>query len=119
MQHTPLSARTNTPASRIQLFESFPFLIVAVKPAEVNPVPVALTLLGASFATYFNKPSYKAKPRDYGLNLIIDKGLGLSHCEDLLNLAGDYIDYIKLGFGTGMLYKKEYLIKKINLIKST
>ncbi|HWI64053.1 MAG TPA: phosphosulfolactate synthase [Symbiobacteriaceae bacterium] len=36
-----------------------------------------------------------AKPRRHGQTMIIDKGLGLSQTGDLLELAADYIDYIK------------------------
>ena len=36
--------------------------------------------------------------------MVIDKGLGLGGLKDLLMTAGDYIDFIKLGFGTPALY---------------
>ncbi len=58
------------------------------------------------------------KPRDQGLTMIIDKGLGLGETKDLLNIAGDYIDLIKLAFGTSALYNKNVLQKKIELAKS-
>lgn len=58
------------------------------------------------------------KPRQRGLTMIIDKGLGLLETESLLNLAGDYIDYVKLAFGTSALYDRTLLAKKILLIRS-
>lgn len=58
------------------------------------------------------------KPRTTGLTMIIDKGLGLGETRDLLNLAGDYIDFFKLGFGTSALYNNDILAEKIHLVRS-
>ncbi len=58
------------------------------------------------------------KPREQGLTMVIDKGLGLGETGDLLHTAGNYIDFIKLGFGTSALYSQELLEEKINLVKS-
>lgn len=35
------------------------------------------------------------KPRQVGLTMLLDKGLGLSATRDLLELAAPYIDFIK------------------------
>ncbi|MDD2444362.1 MAG: phosphosulfolactate synthase [Desulfotomaculaceae bacterium] len=58
------------------------------------------------------------KPRQQGLTMVIDKGLGLGGTKDLLEVAGEYIDMIKLGFGTSVLYPHALLEEKISLIKS-
>lgn len=58
------------------------------------------------------------KPRTTGLTMVIDKGLGYTETEELLELASDYIDFIKLGFGTSALYSADLLRKKIELVKS-
>ncbi|ABO50204.1 phosphosulfolactate synthase [Desulforamulus reducens MI-1] len=58
------------------------------------------------------------KPRTAGLTMIIDKGLGLGETRDLLNLAGGYIDFFKLGFGTSALYENNMLEEKIHLVRS-
>jgi phosphosulfolactate synthase len=58
------------------------------------------------------------KPREQGLTMVLDKGQGLLATEDLLNLAGDYIDYIKLSFGTSFLMDEAVLRRKIELIRS-
>jgi phosphosulfolactate synthase len=50
--------------------------------------------------------------------MIIDKGLGLSQTGDLLEMASDYIDYIKFTFGTAALYSQALLRAKIALIRS-
>jgi len=59
-----------------------------------------------------------AKPRTTGLTMVIDKGLGLHACEDLLQVAAPYIDVYKLGFGTTVLYPLSYLQQKIDLALS-
>lgn len=53
------------------------------------------------------------KPRIEGITMVIDTGLGLREACDLAEIAGDYIDYIKLGFGTSRLINEEILKKKI------
>jgi phosphosulfolactate synthase len=39
------------------------------------------------------------KPRDQGLTMVIDKGLGLHETKDLFDVAGEYIDFLNLGSG--------------------
>lgn len=55
------------------------------------------------------------KPRNIGITMIMDKGLGIQQFDDFLQIASSYIDYIKLGFGTSVLYPKPLLQKKIEL----
>jgi len=59
------------------------------------------------------------KPRTSGLTMVIDKGLGLRTLKDLLECAGDYIDVIKLTFGTSAFYDKKLLKEKNELIQSS
>jgi len=58
------------------------------------------------------------KPRSQGLTMVIDKGLGLGETKDLLLIAGKYIDFLKLGFGTSALYSRHILEEKIQLVRS-
>src|SRR5690348_9006402 len=58
------------------------------------------------------------KPRKLGQTMVIDKGLGLHGFADLLQTAGDYIDMIKIGFGTSPLYSQKLLRHKIELAKT-
>ncbi|MBM7623410.1 phosphosulfolactate synthase [Sporohalobacter salinus] len=58
------------------------------------------------------------KPRQIGLTMTLDKGLGLNQTEDLMEMAADYIDFHKLSFGTSALYCSELLSQKIDLITS-
>jgi phosphosulfolactate synthase len=59
-----------------------------------------------------------SKSENLGLTMLIDKGIGLSFFEELLQLSGQYTDYIKLGFGTTVLYPYDLLKKKIELAKN-
>ena len=52
------------------------------------------------------------KPRAKGITMVIDKGLGLCALQDLIEVCGEYIDLIKLTFGTSALYDKNLLKKK-------
>ncbi|MBS0011576.1 MAG: phosphosulfolactate synthase [Bacteroidales bacterium] len=47
-------------------------------------------------------PDRTVKPRTSGLTMVMDKGLSIREAEDLVSVAGDYIDYLKLGFGTSV-----------------
>jgi phosphosulfolactate synthase len=58
------------------------------------------------------------KPRDQGLTMVLDRCHGLHATEDLLTMTGDYIDYIKLSFGTSVFLDEEFLRRKIELIRS-
>jgi phosphosulfolactate synthase len=58
------------------------------------------------------------KPRTSGITMVIDKGLGLNTTKDLLDMTADYIDFIKIAFGSSALYTTELLRKKIELVKS-
>jgi len=57
-------------------------------------------------------------PRTRGLTMVIDKGLGLVGTRDLMELAGDYVDQVKLTFGTSAFYPRRLLRQKIELVKS-
>jgi phosphosulfolactate synthase len=49
-----------------------------------------------------NLPERPEKPRDIGVTMVMDKGIGFRQAEDLVMSAGHLIDYIKLGFGTSL-----------------
>ncbi|MGM0411230.1 MAG: phosphosulfolactate synthase [Bacillota bacterium] len=60
----------------------------------------------------------ETKPRDKGLTMAIDKGLGLNQIKDLMGVASSHIDFLKLAFGTSALYPNEILKQKIEVVKS-
>lgn len=42
-------------------------------------------------------------PRNKGITMIMDKGLSLREAEDLISVGNQFIDYVKLGFGTSLI----------------
>ena len=54
-----------------------------------------------------------AKPRDTGLTVVADKGLGANAVEDLLALSCDSIDWIKVASSTARLYRAPVLASKV------
>src|SRR5438105_6230245 len=61
-------------------------------------------------------PPPRGKPRTEGLTHVIDKGLNLREIEGMLDTAGQYVDIVKLGWGTS--YVTNNLEKKIALYRS-
>lgn len=59
-----------------------------------------------------------SKPRTTGLTMVIDKGLGMNQAHDLVKTSGDYIDIVKLTFGTSAFYDREFLSEKIKFLAS-
>jgi phosphosulfolactate synthase len=51
-------------------------------------------------ADFLSLPGRPPRPRQVGLTHVIDKGLPLNAVEGLLESAGDYVDIVKLGWGT-------------------
>ncbi len=48
--------------------------------------------------------------------MVMDKGLSTRQAEDFISASGDYVDFVKLGFGTSMVSKN--LVEKIKLYKN-
>ena len=68
------------------------------------------------FNGFLDLPARPPKPRTKGLTHVIDKGLNLRDIEGLFDTAGDYVDIVKLGWGTS--YVTRNLEKKIALYRS-
>jgi phosphosulfolactate synthase len=64
---------------------------------------------------FLTLPPRSPKPREAGISLVLDKGTGLREIEDLLASASDYIDIVKLGWGTG--YITQNLRDKVSLYR--
>ncbi len=62
-----------------------------------------------------NIPERTAKPRNYGLTMVMDKGMGLNGVRDFLSVAAPYVDIVKLGFGTSVV--TNHLPEKIAIYK--
>ena len=66
-----------------------------------------------------NLPVRPLKPRNVGITMVIDKGLSLAESESLVEKAGDYIDMVKIGFGSSLITKNlAEKIKNFNVKKN-
>jgi phosphosulfolactate synthase len=58
-----------------------------------------------------------AKPRRKGVTMILDRCQGLAATIDLLEMVGDYVDHVKLSFGTSVLLSEAFIRRKNELIR--
>jgi len=58
------------------------------------------------------------KPRTSGFTMVIDKSLGCRQTQDLMELASEWIDDIKLTFGTSAFYSEDILRRKNEIIRA-
>ena len=63
-----------------------------------------------------NLPERSFRPRRDGVTMVMDKGLSLRQAEDFLDASSDYVDFVKLGFGTSIVSKN--VKEKIKLYKN-
>ncbi len=61
-------------------------------------------------------PERSVKPRESGLTMVMDKGLSCRQAEDVLDVSSDYIDIVKLGFGSSFI--TPHLEKKLAIYRS-
>ncbi|MGH2857133.1 MAG: phosphosulfolactate synthase [Solirubrobacteraceae bacterium] len=47
-------------------------------------------------------PERTAKPREAGITHVLDRGLSVAQIDGLVEVAGEYIDIVKLGWGTAV-----------------
>lgn len=62
-----------------------------------------------------NIPSRTTKPRQNGLTMVMDKGMGLDGVRDFLSVSAPFVDIVKLGFGTS--YVTNNLKEKIAIYR--
>lgn len=48
-------------------------------------------------------PERTTKPRNYGLTMVMDKGLSLQEAKNFLSISAPHVDILKLGFGTSFV----------------
>jgi phosphosulfolactate synthase len=48
-------------------------------------------------------PARPPKPRDRGLTFVIDRGMSVGDVDALMEVAGDAVDLVKLGWGTALV----------------
>lgn len=61
-------------------------------------------------------PKRTQKPRTKGLSLVLDKGYSVRQAEDFVEVCSDYIDVIKLGWGTS--YVTQNLQQKLEVYRN-
>ena len=49
-----------------------------------------------------NLPERSAKPRERGVTHVIDRGLSIAEIEGMIEVAGEFVDIVKLGWGTAL-----------------
>ncbi len=66
-----------------------------------------------------NLPEREIKPRTIGITMVMDKGISLRQAQDFVDTSSDFVDFVKLGFGTSLISKnvkeKIKLYQKANL----
>ena len=65
---------------------------------------------------FLGLPLRPSKPRERGLTHVIDKGMTLAEVNGLFETAGEYVDIVKLGWGTS--YVTQNLSDKVKLYRS-
>lgn len=61
-------------------------------------------------------PERTQKPRQNGITMVMDKGMGLDEVKNFLSIASPYIDFVKFGFGTAFVTNK--LREKIEIYQN-
>jgi phosphosulfolactate synthase len=52
--------------------------------------------------SFIELPSRSAKPREQGITHVLDKGLSIAEVDGLIEVAGESVDIVKLGWGTAL-----------------
>ena len=58
------------------------------------------------------------KPRNTGLTMVLDKGLGFETANSLMKISGNYVDYLKFGWGTVAIQEYNLVKEKVDMYKS-
>jgi len=53
--------------------------------------------------SFLELPERSAKPREQGITHVLDRGLSLAEVDGLVEVAGDFVDFVKLGWGTALV----------------
>ncbi len=67
-------------------------------------------------AGFLELPPRVPKPREVGMTHVMDKGLSLAEIRSMVEMGGDFIDIVKLGWGTS--YVTANLRDKLDLYRS-
>jgi phosphosulfolactate synthase len=62
--------------------------------------------------------SRQEKPRKCGLTMVLDKGMGLETAASLMDISGEYVDYLKFGWGTSIVHEQDIIRAKVEMYKA-
>ena len=51
---------------------------------------------------FLDLPHRSRKPREQGITHVLDRGLAVADIDGLIEVAGDFVDFVKLGWGTAV-----------------
>ena len=60
----------------------------------------------------------EGKPRNCGITMVLDKGMGLETAKSLMEISGEYVDYLKFGWGTSIVHEQDIVSAKVEMYKS-
>lgn len=64
---------------------------------------------------FMNVPKRRQKPRDTGITMMIDWGIGVARQRDILEIAGEAIDIAKIAVGLSGIISERVLTEKIKV----
>ena len=47
--------------------------------------------------------------------MVLDKGMGFETAESLMNISGEYVDYLKFGWGTSIVHEQDIIKAKVRM----
>ena len=50
--------------------------------------------------------------------MVLDKGMGLETAKSLMEISGEYVDYLKFGWGTSIVHEQDIVRAKVEMYKS-
>lgn len=52
--------------------------------------------------SFLDLPARSAKPREQGITHVLDKGMSVAEVDGMIEVAGDIVDFVKLGWGSAL-----------------
>lgn len=66
----------------------------------------------------FLRPKRQEKPRNFGITVMLDKGIGAETVKDLMEIGSEYVDFVKFGWCTATLCDRDLIKEKIEIYNS-
>jgi phosphosulfolactate synthase len=71
--------------------------------ATPDATPAGGQSSNGSMAGFLAVPERSCKPRERGVTHVIDRGLSIAQVDGLMETVGEYVDIVKLGWGTALV----------------